>query len=150
MKNVSRIKIIFCLCFLFTNTYAQKERNSYSPKSHKKITTPQKGVVKYGVASYYAKKFHGRNTANGEMHRNEIYTAACNVLPLNSWVRVTNLKNNRSIITKINDRMHSKNKRLIDLSQSAAKQLGFVSDGVTKVKVELLKDSVSGHAMRVN
>ena len=92
------------------------------------------------MASFYAAKFHGRKTASGEIYRNEILSAACNVLPLNTWIRITNLANNNSIIAKINDRLHPKNKRLIDLSKSAATQLGYVSSGLTNVKVEVLKD----------
>ena len=65
-------------------------------------------------------------------------TAACNVLPLGTWVKVTNLKNNRSVIVQINDHLHRKNKRLIDLSKSAAQRLRFISRGITRVKVEVL------------
>ena len=147
MKNVFLILPVIVLCFLFNNAYAQKKKKSNHLKSHKKETTRKESTIKYGMASYYAKKFHGRKTATGNIHRDELYTAACNVLPLNSWVKVTNLKNNKSVIAKINDRMHPKNKRLIDLSQSAAKQLGYVHRGVTKVKVELLPNY---HARRKN
>ena len=52
------------------------------------------------LASFYAKKFHGRKTANGEIYSRDKYTAACNVLPLNTWVKVTNLRNNRSVSCK--------------------------------------------------
>lgn len=65
-------------------------------------------------------------------------TAACNVLSLNTYVQVTNLRNKRTAIVKITDRMHPKNKRLIDLSSSAAKKLGYTSRGLTRVKVEVL------------
>lgn len=147
MKNIFHLILVIILCFLFNNTFAQKKKSS-DLKSHKKETAHKKNTVKYGTASYYAKKFHGKKTASGETHRDEIYTAACNVFPLHSRVKVTNLKNKRSIIAKINDRMHAKNKRLIDLSQSAAKHLRYVSAGVTKVKVELLPDFEHSHAKR--
>jgi rare lipoprotein A len=64
-------------------------------------------------------------------------TAAHNGLPLNTWVRVTNLRNKRSVIVRINDRLHRKNKRLVDLSNVAAKSLGYLDDGLTQVKVEV-------------
>jgi rare lipoprotein A len=149
MKNIFHF-ILVSILFISNGIYAQKHKKSGHLKSHKEETAHKKSTVKYGTASYYAKKFHGQKTASGEMHRDEIYTAACNVFPLHSRIRVTNLKNNRSIIVKINDRMHAKNKRLIDLSQSAAKQLGFISRGVTNVKVQLLPDLKHGHAKKKN
>ena len=90
------------------------------------------------MASFYAKKFNGRQTANGNTFSSVKYTAACNVLPLGTWVKVTNLKNDLSVIVYINDRLHPKNKRLIDLSKTAAGQLDFIGRGITKVKVEVL------------
>jgi rare lipoprotein A len=59
-------------------------------------------------------------------------------LPLGTWVKVTNLKNEKSVIVYINDHLHKKTKRLIDLSKTAAQQLDFISSGITKVKVEVL------------
>lgn len=92
--------------------------------------------IKYGIASYYANKFEGRQTANGEIYRGAKYTAASNTLKFDTWVRVTNLKNDSVVIVRINDRMARHNKRLIDLSKVAGKQLNF--DGLTKVSVEIL------------
>lgn len=94
--------------------------------------------VQYGVASFYHNKFEGRKTANGEIFSQKKLTAACNTLPLNCWVRVTNIRNKRSVILRITDRMHHLNKRLIDLSHIAAKTLGYTGHGLTRVKVEYL------------
>lgn len=94
--------------------------------------------VQYGVASYYHSKFKGRPTASGELYEPSKFTAAHNGLPLGTWVKVTNTRNKRSVIVKINDRMHSRNKRLVDLSRSAAIKLGYVGKGLTKVKLEVL------------
>jgi rare lipoprotein A len=94
--------------------------------------------VQYGVASYYHSKFTGRPTASGELYEPSKLTAAHNGLPLGTWVKVTNTRNKRSVIVKINDRMHSRNKRLVDLSRSAAIKLGYVGKGLTKVKLEVL------------
>lgn len=94
--------------------------------------------VIYGIASYYANKFHGRKTANGEIFSQSKLTCACNVLPLGTWVRVTNLRNGRSVVVKTNDRLHPKVKRVVDLSRAAAEKLGFISRGLTRVKVEVL------------
>ena len=94
--------------------------------------------VHYGTASYYSNKFEGRKTASGEIFSQKKMTAASNIISLNTYVKVTNLHNKKSAIVKVTDRMHPKNKRLIDLSKAAAKQLGYTGHGLTKVKVEVL------------
>ena len=93
--------------------------------------------IQYGVASYYHDKFQNRLTASGEKFDQKKMTAAHNGLPLNTWIRVTNLSNKRSVIVRVNDRLHRKNKRLVDLSNIAAKSLGYLADGLTQVKVEV-------------
>jgi rare lipoprotein A len=116
----------------------------FAQKSHAVRDTPVNGhnskpiKVQYGVASFYANKFHGRKTANGEIFNQQKLTAASNTLPLNTWVKVTNLRNKISVIVKITDRMHFRNKRLIDLSREAAHRLGYTGRGLTRVKVEVL------------
>lgn len=87
----------------------------------------------------------GRKTASGEIYRKEKLTAACNSLPLRTWIKVTNLKNNKSVIVKINDRLHRKNKRLIDLSYHAASVLGYTGRGLTRVKIEVLNNFKIGN-----
>jgi len=100
------------------------------------ITKPK---VLYGTASFYADKFTGRKTATGAIYSHNKMTAACNVLPLGTWIRVTNLRNERSVIAFVNDRLHPKNKRIVDMSKMGAERLGFVSRGLTQVKVEVLE-----------
>jgi len=95
-------------------------------------------IVYYGVASYYADKFTGRQTATGTAYSHSGNTAACNVLPLGTWIRVTNLKNDKKIILQVNDRLHAKNNRLVDLTKSAAGKLGYIKSGLARVKVEVL------------
>ena len=99
---------------------------------------PKNIIIKYGIASFYANKFNGRRTSNGDLYNGTKLSAACNVLPLGTWVKVTNLRNDRSVIVQINDHLHPKNKRLIDMSKIAAEQLGFIGWGITRVKVEVL------------
>lgn len=94
--------------------------------------------VQYGTASFYADKFEGRKTANGEIFTQKGMTAAHNSLPLGTWIKVTNLRNKRSVIVKVNDRLHHKNPRLVDLSKTAAKQLGYTGQGLSKVRVDVL------------
>ena len=90
-----------------------------------------------GKASWYGKKFHGKITASGEKFNMYSYTAAHKTLPLGTVVKVTNLANNKSVDVKINDRGPYTKGRILDLSYLAAKKIGLVSMGVTKVKVEV-------------
>ncbi|RTL59268.1 MAG: septal ring lytic transglycosylase RlpA family protein [Sphingobacteriales bacterium] len=94
--------------------------------------------VQYGTASFYDNKFNGRKTASGEIFSQKKLTGAHNTLPLGTYVKVTNLRNKKSVIVKINDRLHAKNTRLIDLTRTAATQLGYIKSGLTRVKVEIL------------
>ena len=137
MKTPYFLLLLVIFSFPLNTTSAQTHKN-HSHKTTIKENQNKKFRTRYGVASYYAKKFNGRKMANGEIYRPEKYTAACNILPLNTRIKVTNLKNNKSVIVKIKDRMNSKNKRLVDLSYSAAKKIGYLSSGLTRVKVEVL------------
>lgn len=96
----------------------------------------QADPVQTGKASFYAKKFEGRRTASGEKFSNKKLTAAHKTLPFGTKVKVTNLKNNKSVIVTINDRLPKKSKRIIDLSQAGAKELDFIRAGTAKVTVE--------------
>ena len=95
---------------------------------------------KKGIASYYHPKFEGRRTATGEVFKNEKFTAASNNLRLNSFVKVTNPSNGRVVYVKINDRMAASNKRMLDLTEAAADQLGTRKAGVAKVSMEVVSD----------
>ncbi len=90
------------------------------------------------VASWYGPKFHGKQTANTETYNQLAYTAAHKTLPFGTMLRITNPKNNRSVIVRINDRGPYVAGRDIDLSKGAAKALGMIDKGVIKVKVETL------------
>ena len=96
----------------------------------------QQRCVSFGVATYYANKFNGRRTANGEIYCPNKFTAASNTLPFNTVVLIRNLKNDSTVVVRINDRMAKWNKRLIDLSKIAGKQLNF--DGITRVSVTVI------------
>lgn len=105
--------------------------------AHAQYSKKANGVWE-GTASYYHNKFNGRLTANGEVFSNGKMTAANNFLKLGTWVRVTNLSNGKSVVVKINDRMNKKNRRLIDMSRAAAKRLGYINAGLTKVRIEVI------------
>jgi len=89
-----------------------------------------------GTASWYGTKFHGQNTANGEVYDLYGMSAAHKTLPLPAYVRVTNLDNNRTVILRVNDRGPFYSDRIIDLSYAAAKKLGYAESGTARVRVE--------------
>jgi len=96
--------------------------------------------VETGIGSWYGPKFHGRQTANGEIFDMNAVTAAHRTLPLPSMVRVTNLRNGRSLKVLVNDRGPFARSRIIDLSRRSAQLLGFQRAGTAPVKVEIIAD----------
>ena len=134
---MKRILLAFILLMqVMTDVYAQSAADSIR-RVHKKMPV---ALVDTGVASYYHSKFQGRITASGELYDQDKFSAAHNRLPLGTKIKVTNLRNKRTVIVKVNDRLHHRNKRLVDLSRAAASKLGFIGRGITRVKVEVLKD----------
>lgn len=96
------------------------------------------GHSQQGIASYYHDSLHGRKTASGQIYNKNIPSAAHKTLPLGSKVRVTDTKTGRSIVVKVNDRGPFVKGRIIDLSRSAARELGMINKGLAKVEVEVL------------
>ncbi|HYL32965.1 MAG TPA: septal ring lytic transglycosylase RlpA family protein [Stellaceae bacterium] len=94
--------------------------------------------VQVGYASWYGPHFNGKHTANGERFDMHALTAAHRTLPINSYVRVTNLTNHRSVVVRINDRGPYAANRIIDLSAEAARELGIRKGGVARVRIELM------------
>ena len=94
-----------------------------------------RGYRKRGTASWYGKKFHGKRTSSGERYDMYAMTAAHRTLPLPSYVRVTNLRNSKTVIVRVNDRGPFLHNRLIDLSYAAAYKLGIISTGTGYVEV---------------
>lgn len=94
-----------------------------------------------GVASFYGRSEHGGPTASGERFDMRAMTAAHRTAPIGSRLRVTNLRNGRSVVVRINDRGPFVKGRIIDLSRAAAEQLDFVRSGVTRVSIEKVEAS---------
>ena len=94
-----------------------------------------KGFSQRGIASWYGKKFHGRRTSSGEVYDMYALTAAHKTLPLGTWVKVRRLDNSRQVVVRVNDRGPFVHGRIIDLSYSAAKELGMVGPGTARVEV---------------
>lgn len=97
------------------------------------------GFSQKGKASWYGRRFHGRRTASGERFNMYAMTCAHKRLPMNSRVRVTNLRNGKSVVVRVNDRGPFARGRVIDLSYAAAKKLGFVRAGTARVRVRGLR-----------
>jgi rare lipoprotein A len=91
-----------------------------------------------GVASWYGRKFHGQKTSSGERYDMYSMTAAHPTMPLPSYARVTNVKNGRTVIVRVNDRGPFHSNRIMDLSYTAALKLGYVAQGSAEVQVERL------------
>jgi len=96
------------------------------------------GQIENGIASYYHDSLHGNKTASGQIYDKNKISAAHKSLPLGTRVRVTDLRTGKSIEARVNDRGPFVKGRIIDLSRQAAKELGLLKKGITKVKVEVL------------
>ncbi len=112
-----RLLVIISLALVGFNSYAQE-------------------FYQTGKASYYASYFEGQKTANGESFSNKKMTAAHRTLPFGTKVLVTNLSNKKSVIVTVNDRGPFVKGRIIDLTQRAARELGFYQQGIAKVSIE--------------
>lgn len=134
------MKYLFFAITIFTSAFASAQVGAGGEELKDTVerTEPKVRKTLYGTASYYADKFNGRETANGEIYDSKKMTAACNVLPMGTWIRVTNLSNNRWVLVKTNDRLHARMTRIVDLSRAAAEKLGYIGRGLTKVRVEVL------------
>lgn len=115
--------LLLCLWLFSINSFAQTKTDPFSN----------------GTASYYATKFEGRRTANGEILDNKKMTAAHKKLPFGTFVKVTNLSNDSTVVVKINDRLPQNSKRTIDLTKAAASKLNFIQKGLTKVTLEIVE-----------
>jgi rare lipoprotein A len=98
-----------------------------------------KNDITIGIASYYAAKFHGKRTASGEKFNSRLMTAAHRTLPFGTQLKVTNLRNKKSVIVRVNDRGPHVRGRIVDLSRAAAELIGIRRTGTSRVKLEVLK-----------
>lgn len=142
---MKKILLLLVLCpAILQSCNAKYGFGRYSDNTEQKIPprilAEQDTVLetKTGVASYYAEKFHGRKTASGEIFDMNALTAAHPSYPFGTIARITNLKNGKTVIVKINDRFPSKT-RLIDLSKGAARKLDMILDGIANVRLEVLE-----------
>lgn len=152
MNNILKV-ILLTLILTFTLTTSSFARDNnirtYKDRGIKYYPFyPKKGTIQYGKASWYGEPFHGRLTANGERYNMYGMTAAHRTYALGTVVKVTSLKNWRSVIVRINDRGPFYSSRNIDLSYGVAKKLGFVNKGIEKIKIEVLSSKGKYSAKR--
>jgi rare lipoprotein A len=107
------------------------------------VSAQQRAARSDGKASYYAERYHGRTTANGERFDVNKLTAAHKTLPFNTVVRVTNLNNGKSVTVRINDRGPFVAGRVIDLSPAAARKIDMIRDGVVPVKLDVVRGAMA-------
>jgi len=136
------MRYIACLLFVLLLIKATPAGAQVRPKGN--VTGHKKMSVQYGTASYYSNKFQGKPTSSGEPYDKNKMTCAHNSLPLGTWVKVTNLRNKKSVVVRVTDRLHHNNKRVVDLSRIAASKLGYVKRGLTRVKVEVVTKKSTG------
>ena len=124
--------------------YTSKARHKATMRSYKVLgkryhpTYVEVGQVMHGISSWYGPNFHGKCTSNGEVYDMHARTAAHKTWPMDTMVRVNNLKNGKSTIVRINDRGPFVRGRIIDCSYTAGKEIGLDKMGIAKVSVEVL------------
>jgi rare lipoprotein A len=113
-------------------------------KKARTAKVPVIGQVETGIASWYGDPYHGRRTASGEVYDMDQMTAAHRTMPFQTWVKVENLSNGKTVDVRINDRGPFVGGRIIDLSRSAARSIGMLGPGTAKVRIEVIKRPPSG------
>jgi rare lipoprotein A len=126
---------------------AQRPTNSESVNTGSKAVVAARKTARttpyqVGTASWYGSYFQGRTTASGEPYDMNDLTAAHPSLPLGSWVRVTNLRNGRAVVVRINDRGPIVPGRIIDLSYNSARVLHFDSKGLQRVRLDVVENKI--------
>jgi rare lipoprotein A len=106
------------------------------------VPSPHNGTRQSGIGSWYGGRWHGTRTANGERYDQNSLTAAHRTLPFNTLVKVTNQRNGRSVVVRINNRGPHVRGRVLDLSVAAARQIGSYSGGLTPVELEVIGQAV--------
>ncbi len=150
MKSLRKIILALAMISLVGFTVMENDdvKNSNEPVSNENLTVINDevnmlntSIIKYEdkgemIASWYGPRFHGKLTANGEIYNQMAYTAASKVLKFGTLLKLTNPKNQKTVIVRINDRGPYIRGRQLDLSKGAAISLGMIGCGVAKLKVE--------------
>jgi len=121
-----------------TSPSLSPQRSTDSARSVQKRLAVPVGYTEEGIASWYGKPYHGRPAADGEIYDMETLVAAHRVLPFNTWLKVTNIANNKSVNVRIIDRGPFVDGRVIDLSKAAARQIDLLGPGIGQVRFEVI------------
>lgn len=124
-----------------TTTAPRPGPDSYEVRGRRyTVLASAEGYREAGIASWYGHEFAGRPTSSGEIFDPDLLTAAHRSLPLSTWVEVINLDNGRRVVVRVNDRgpFADVERRIIDLSREAARQLGMIGAGIARVQVRAL------------
>jgi rare lipoprotein A len=141
-RSVSMMKAGVATATLILTLGATASATDVAPDTQAKPQTVKpRRWFEIGQASWYGRKFQGHKTAAGETYDMNGLTCAHRTLPLGSWIRVTNLKNRKSVFVRVNDRGPVPRNRIIDLSYGAAQRVGLL--GIGKVKLETLHNDDS-------
>ncbi len=136
MNNLTRKVVVFLMASVFSMPLILHAK----PTHHQPVHVAKASKKMVGIASFYATNFNGRRTASGEKFNNNAMTAAHKSLPFGSKVQVTNVRNGKSVVVRINDRGPYVRGRIIDLSKAAAKKIGIGHAGTVRVKLEVVKN----------
>src|SRR5713226_6531960 len=128
-----------------TSSESVNARNKIGPRSRYKAARSK--AYQIGTASWYGSDFQGKTTASGEPYNMHDFTAAHPTLPIGCWVRVTNLRNGRTVVLRINDRGPIVPGRIIDVSYSAARALEFKTQGLQRVRLDIVQPQTQTMAM---
>jgi rare lipoprotein A len=127
-------------------THRHRTARRPSRPSSSPAALPKPGDTETGIASWYGHPYHGRQAADGEIYDMETLVAAHRTLPFNTWVRVVNLNNDKSVEVRIIDRGPFIDGRVIDLSHAAATAIGMIVSGTARVQVEVIRPPASAPA----
>jgi rare lipoprotein A len=143
-RRSGALALVLFIGYALTLTEAQTPPSTPAPSAP--ATEPSAGALsgavggtQTGLAAYYSQRLQGRRTASGERFDNGALTTGHQTLPFGTRVRVTNLKNNKSVVLRVNDRGPTQPNRVVDVSRAAAERLRFVRTGLTEVKVEVIE-----------
>jgi len=137
-----RLALFVVLCQLLLPLHTlplQAQETAIQKSSDEKIQSDEAVTGWEGIASYYAKRYHGRRTLSGARYHPEKMTAASPDLPMGSKVTVKNLNNGKEVLVTVNDRCSKKKTPFIDLSRAAARKLGFLGRGIARVMITLFE-----------
>jgi rare lipoprotein A len=151
MKAVPQKYFRFAICLLLVLSVScghKKKNVAQVPPAPRPVPHPQKqqqppqplpvGYVEEGIASWYGIPFNGRHAADGEIYDMETLVAAHKLMPFNTWLRVTNLANGKTVNVRIIDRGPFVEGRIIDLSKAAARQINMLEAGISRVRLEVI------------